>query len=81
MMAQIAIMKKQEMDPIDGRTLLKYGLLAGVIALYVAVIGMITTFSKRELIAGILTLGQVLLISPPLGMAFYVAQKLSREGK
>lgn len=76
-MAQMAVMKNQEMNEVDGRALLKYGLLAGVIVLYVAVIGMIATFSERELIADIFTLGQVLLISPPLGIAYYVARKMS----
>ena len=60
---------------IDGRYLLKMGALAGVIALYVSVIGMVEVFSDRELIAGVLTLGQVILVAGPVGIAYFVARK------
>lgn len=58
-----------------GRLWLKMGLLAGVIGLYVAVIGMTAAFNGRQLITGQLTLGQILLVAPALGMAYYVARR------
>ncbi|HUM69281.1 MAG TPA: hypothetical protein PLK31_10590, partial [Chloroflexota bacterium] len=63
----------------DGRALLRYGLLAGVVSAYVAAIGMIATFNQREVIAGYITLGQVLLIAPPLMMAFFAARKMAGQ--
>ncbi len=60
---------------IDLRYLLKMGLLAGIIAGYTAVIGMITVFDNRQLIAGVLTLGQILLVAAPLGFGYFVAHK------
>lgn len=64
-----------EVSPINGRFLLKMGALAGIVALYVSVIGMVEVFSNRELIADILTLGQVILIAGPFGISYYVARK------
>lgn len=60
---------------IDLYEAFKLGLLAGVIATYVSLIGMVVTFSERDLIANGLTLGQVLLVSAPLGVAYYMARK------
>ncbi len=57
---------------IDWRQLIRYGLLAGVAALYVSVIGMVEVFSQRSLITGVLTLGQLLLFSAPV-LAGYLA--------
>lgn len=60
---------------VDLRYLVKMGFLAGAIVLYTAVIGMIVVFSGRQLIAGVITLGTVLLLAPPLGLAFFVCRK------
>ena len=54
---------------------LRYGLLAGVIALSVSVIGMVELFGQRQLIAGVLTLGQVMIFLPAAVMGFIVANK------
>ncbi len=78
-MAHMAMMNKTDEAKFDGRALVKYGLLAGVVATYVAVIGMIATFSQRQVVAGLLTLGQVLLVAPPLGMAYFSARKMAGE--
>ncbi len=60
---------------IDLRYLVRVGLLAGIITGYTAVIGMITVFDNREIIAGVLTLGQILLVAAPLGFGYFVAHK------
>ena len=64
---------------IDLRYLLKMGLLAGIITGYTAIIGMITVFDNRQLIAGVLTLGQTLLVAAPLGFGYFVAHKAKGE--
>ncbi len=78
-MAQMAMSHRTDEKRFDGRALLKFGLLAGLVVTYVATIGMVATFSRRELIAGVVTLGQVLLISPPLGIAYLTARKMAGE--
>lgn len=78
-MARMAMMNKTDEAKFDGRALVKFGLLAGVIATYLAAIGMIATFSQRQVVAGLLTLGQVLLVAPPLGMAYFSARKMAGE--
>ena len=54
---------------------IKYGLLAGVIALSLSMIGMITLFGERDLIAGVLTLGQVILFLAPAALSYLAASK------
>ena len=49
---------------------LRTGLMAGLIALGLAMIGMVETFGERELVSGVVTLGTVLLFSPTLLLAY-----------
>ncbi len=65
----------QKESPMNGRFLLKMGALAGIIAAYVSIIGMVVTFSGREIIADLFTLGQFILVAGPFGMSYYVAVK------
>ncbi len=48
------------------RRAIRTGLIAGIVAVSVSAIGMVETFNERDIITGILTLGQVLLFSAPL---------------
>jgi branched-chain amino acid transport system permease protein len=43
------------------RKAVRYGLIAGLVAASVSAIGMVETFNERDIITGVLTLGQVLL--------------------
>ena len=54
---------------------IKYGLLAGVIALSLSMIGMVARFAERDLIAGVLTLGQVILFLAPATLSYLAASK------
>jgi branched-chain amino acid transport system permease protein len=54
---------------------IKYGLIAGVVALFVSVIGMVALFAARDLIAGVLTLGQVILFLAPVALSYLAASK------
>ena len=59
----------------DWKLTVRYGLLAGVVALSVSVIGMVELFAKRDLIAGVFTLGQVILFLAPVGLSYVIAGK------
>ncbi len=83
-MTEIAPAKSSQSIPLDERNkttvsyAAKMGLLAGILAVYVASIGMVETFSGREIISGVLTLGQVLLLLPTFGVSYFVARKASK---
>lgn len=54
------------------RDTIRTGLIAGLVALSLSAIGMVQTFNERDIITGVLTLGQVLLFSAPLAAGFIV---------
>ena len=54
---------------------IRHGLIAGVVALFVSVIGMVALFAERDLIAGVLTLGQVILFLAPAALSYQAASK------
>ena len=56
----------------DWKLAVRYGLLAGVVSLSVSVIGMVELFAQRDLIAGVLTLGQVTLFLAPVGLSYVI---------
>jgi branched-chain amino acid transport system permease protein len=71
---------------IDNKTyslkdIIKTGLLSGLIALSLSVIGFITLLNKRELVAGILSLGHVFLFSPLIAFEYLSAGRAKGEGK
>ncbi len=57
---------------------IRFGLIAGAVALSVSAIGMVQTFDERDIITGILTLGQLLLFSAAL-IAGYFSWERSDE--
>ena len=61
------------------RRAIQLGLLAGVVALSVSMIGMVALFGKRPLIVNVLTLGQVLLFATPVAMGYLAAQGAPEE--
>ncbi|MCB0044892.1 MAG: hypothetical protein KDD92_05635 [Caldilineaceae bacterium] len=63
---------------LSWRSLLNIGLLAGLAIVYTGLIGMIQVFSERGIIAGVLTMGQIMIFLPPL-VAGYMAARRSRE--
>ena len=62
------------MTQIDLRHVARIGLILGVAAASVSAIGMVQTFDERDLITGVLTLGQVLLFGAS-GMAGFFAAR------
>ena len=65
---------------LDWRPLLRAGLLAGIVPLYTAAIGMVEVFNAREVVQGLLTLGEMLVIFPSLVVGYLVALGLRRSG-
>jgi branched-chain amino acid transport system permease protein len=59
---------------------IRTGLIAGIVAVSVSAIGMVRTFDGRDIITGLLTLGQLLLFSAPLIAGFYVMQYQQARG-
>jgi len=62
------------------RRAIRAGLIAGLVAVSVSAIGMVETFNERDIITGVLTLGQVLLYSAPL-IGGYMAVDPQEETK
>ncbi|MEM6527782.1 MAG: hypothetical protein AAF653_05780, partial [Chloroflexota bacterium] len=63
----------------DWATLLRFGLIAGVVVVYTSAVGMVETFNEREVIRDWLTLGQMLLFFPAIIAGFFGTRRL-REG-
>ena len=62
------------------RDLIKQGLLSGIIALSLSMIGMVELFNHRQLIYGILTLGQVFLFLAPVVIAYVNTDGAAENG-
>jgi branched-chain amino acid transport system permease protein len=54
---------------------IRYGLIAGLVATSVSAIGMVETFNERDIITGVLTLGQLLLYSTPIIAGYLVVRE------
>ncbi len=63
----------------DWQTALRYGLIGAVISLYFSAIGMVETFSQRNLVGTLISLGHVMLIIGPLGAGYLTARHLRHE--
>ena len=61
------------------REIVQLGLLAGIIALSLSLIGMVGTFAERDIIGGMVSMGHVFLFGPAVGCAYLAAQR-SRGG-
>ncbi len=59
---------------VDWRYVVNAGLLAGLSVVYTAMIGMIATFSERDIVAGVVSLGELLIFAPALFAGFLVVR-------
>jgi branched-chain amino acid transport system permease protein len=66
---------------ITTKEILQKGLIAGVIALSVSVIGFIALLGERELIKGWFSLGHLFLITPPLAIAYITVDNMVQDNK
>ena len=56
---------------------LKLGLMAGGVSLFVSLVGMVDTFGKKDVIGGVISQGQVLLVLSWMGFGYLVTRRLS----
>ena len=68
------------MSEIDFRNIVRMGLIAGLVAASVSVIGMVETFDARDIITGVLSLGQVLLFTAA-ALGGYLASQEHEESE
>ena len=57
------------------RTIVRFGLIGGVVALYLSVIGMVEAFSARNLIGTFITLAQILIFGGPFVAGYLTARE------
>ncbi len=60
-------------------TMLRFGLVGSIVALYLAAVGMIETFAPRMLIGTSITLGHVFLLLAAVGSGFFSARELKEH--
>lgn len=71
---------KRETSAYDWRETIRWGLISGIVSLSVSLIGMVETFSERNIIGDVLTLGHVLLLLPPVAVAYLLVNYHKRAG-
>lgn len=64
---------------INIREVIKLGLLSGLVALILSVIGFISLLGKRELIASLFTMGHLFLFAAPISLAYIAAGRAQFE--
>ena len=63
----------------NARAVLTLGLLSGAFILYTGAVGMIAAFHEREVVDGLFSLGQLLLVLAPSAAGFIAADRLGRN--
>ena len=57
---------------------LRLGLIGGLVGILIALVGMVESFDKRDIIAGVITMGQTLLLLAVLVTAYFAATNSAR---
>jgi branched-chain amino acid transport system permease protein len=65
-----------EQTGIDIRNAVRLGLIAGCFTVSVSAIGMVSLFSERELVAGVVSMGQVLLYVAPVALGYFAVRNM-----
>jgi branched-chain amino acid transport system permease protein len=68
------------MDRSFTRRALRFGLLGGVIVVYLALVGMVETFNSINLVGGAITLGRLLLVLPPFLVGYILVRPRVKAG-
>ncbi|MCB8921471.1 MAG: leucine/isoleucine/valine transporter permease subunit [Ardenticatenaceae bacterium] len=63
------------MAQLDVRNTIRMGLLAGVVAVSLSMIGMVEAFDQRDVITDVFSLGQLLLFTAPAIVGYMVVQR------
>lgn len=65
---------------INWQKTLQLGLIGGLVGILIALVGMVETFDKRDIVAGVITMGQTLLLLTVLITAYFAARSSTRPG-
>ncbi len=57
-----------------------FGFISGAIVVYLIAVGIVLAFAERNTITGVVTLGRLMLIAPPLGLSYMTAGKVTGTG-
>src|SRR6266542_964251 len=68
------------MDRSFTRRALRFGLLGGVMVVYLSLVGMVETFNTINLVGGAVTLGRLLLVLPPFLVAYILVRPRVNAG-
>ncbi len=68
-------------NSFNWRAIVQYGLIGGLLAVYVSVIGMVESFSERSLLGNFLTTSYLLLIGGPLGVGYINGNAIKDKSK
>ncbi len=69
------------MEQLDIRKTVQLSLIGGLVAVSVCAIGMVETFNNRDIITGVLSLGQLLLYSIPILVGYMVVRSKANNLK
>ena len=59
----------------------RYGLIGGVVAIFLCLVGIVEIFDKRSLIEGLISLGQIMLFLPLLATGYMTVQSTSEQAQ
>jgi hypothetical protein len=57
---------------------LKIGLIGGIVAVLLSLIGMVEAFSQRDIISNVVSMGHTLLFLVPVFMGYLAAKRTTR---
>ena len=68
-----------EQTKFDFRGMLRQGLISGVIALSLAVLGLVELFGERYIVSNLVTMGQILIFLAPVLFSYLMARKIGNH--
>ncbi|NJN43698.1 MAG: hypothetical protein HC806_02480 [Anaerolineae bacterium] len=68
-----------EPSSFNWKTVIQYGLIGGIITLYLSAVGMVDTFSARNLIGTFLSMGDVMIMLGAFGAGLTIHHKFQNE--
>jgi branched-chain amino acid transport system permease protein len=63
------------------RRAISFGAISGVLVLYLIAVGIALAFSERNTVTGVVTLGRLMLLAPPIAFGFTTAGKVAGTGR
>ena len=66
--------------PLAWKKTVQYGLISGIVIVYLGLVGMVETFHERDVVFEILSLGEALLVIAAIGLGYAVARQVSMGG-